>query len=85
MVCHFLLQEIFPTQGLNLGLLHCVQTLYQRSHQGTKIEIECTINGLHLKHPKTFPTPVCQKLSSKKTPEVKEGTSSVLDYPRLLA
>ena len=21
--CHFLLQRIFPTQGLNLGLLHC--------------------------------------------------------------
>ena len=24
--CHFLLQRIFPTQGLNLGLLHCRQT-----------------------------------------------------------
>ena len=27
MGCHFLLQRIFPTQGLNLGLLHCGQTL----------------------------------------------------------
>ena len=27
MGCHFLLQEIFPTQGLNPGLLHCRQTL----------------------------------------------------------
>ena len=26
--CHFLLQEIFPIQGLNLGLLHCRQMLY---------------------------------------------------------
>ena len=26
--CHFLLQEIFPTQGLNPGLPHCRQTLY---------------------------------------------------------
>ena len=26
--CHFLLQEIFPTQGLKLGLLHCRQMLY---------------------------------------------------------
>ena len=26
--CHFLLQEIFPTQGLNLGLPHCRQRLY---------------------------------------------------------
>ena len=26
--CHFLLQEIFPTQGSNLGLLHCRWILY---------------------------------------------------------
>ena len=30
---HFLLQEIFPTQGLNLGLLHCRQILYCLNHQ----------------------------------------------------
>ena len=34
MGCHFLLQ-IFPTQGLNLGLLHCRQTLCHLSHQGS--------------------------------------------------
>ena len=33
--CHFLLQGIFQTQGLNLGLLHCRQTLYPLSHQGS--------------------------------------------------
>ena len=33
--CHFLLQGIFPTQGLNPGLLHCRQTLYPLSHQGS--------------------------------------------------
>ena len=27
MGCHFLLQGIFPTQGSNLGLLHCRQRL----------------------------------------------------------
>ena len=27
--CHFLLQGIFPTQGLNPDLLHCRQILYQ--------------------------------------------------------
>ena len=32
--CHALLQEIFPTQGSNPGLLHCTQILYQLSHQG---------------------------------------------------
>ena len=26
--CHFLLQEVFLTQGLNLGLEHCKQKLY---------------------------------------------------------
>ena len=25
--------KVFPTQGLNLGLLHCRQTLYHLSHQ----------------------------------------------------
>ena len=30
---HSLLQGIFPTQGLNLGLLHCMQILYHLSHQ----------------------------------------------------
>ena len=25
--CHFLLQGIFPTQGLNPGALHCRQTI----------------------------------------------------------
>ena len=33
MDCHFLLQRVFPTQGLNLGLLHHRQILYHLSHQ----------------------------------------------------
>ena len=33
--CHFLLQGIFPTQGLNLGLLYYRQILYHLSHQGS--------------------------------------------------
>ena len=33
MSCHFLLQWIFPTQGLNLCLLHCRQILYLLSHK----------------------------------------------------
>ena len=32
---HCLLQGIFSTQGLNLGLLHCKQILYYLSHQGS--------------------------------------------------
>jgi len=34
--CHFLLQGIFLTQGWNPGLLHCGQTLYALSHQGSQ-------------------------------------------------
>ena len=33
--CHALRLEIFPTQGLNLGLLHCRQILDHLSHQGS--------------------------------------------------
>ena len=33
---HFLLQGIFPTQELNLGLLHCRQILNRLSHQESR-------------------------------------------------
>ena len=33
----FLLQEIFTTQELNLGLPHCRQILYRLSHQGSPL------------------------------------------------
>ena len=33
--CHSLLQGIFPTQGLSLGLLHCRQILYHVIHWGS--------------------------------------------------
>ena len=38
--CHALLQEIFPTQILNLGLPHCWQILYQLNHQGSPRRME---------------------------------------------
>ena len=34
-VCHALLQGIFPTQELNPGLCHCKWILYPLSHQGS--------------------------------------------------
>ena len=40
--CHSLLQGIFPTQGLNLGLLHCRQILYHLNHQGSPLKIQNT-------------------------------------------
>ena len=37
MGCHALLQGIFPTHGLNLGLLCCRQIRYHLSHQGSPV------------------------------------------------
>ena len=44
---HSLLQRIFPTQGSNLGLLHCRQILYHLSHQGSpgRICYHCIRSG----------------------------------------
>ena len=42
--CHFLLQGIFRTQGLNPGLLHRRQTLYHLSHQGSLISTYTNTN-----------------------------------------
>ena len=39
--CHALLQGIFPTQELNRGLLHCRQTLYHLSCQGSPSPSGC--------------------------------------------
>ena len=38
--CHFLLQGIFPTQGSNLCLLHCVWILYHLSHERSPLDRE---------------------------------------------
>ena len=37
---HLLLQGIFPTHGLNPGLLHCRQILYHLSHQGSPMTLK---------------------------------------------
>ena len=53
MGCHSLLQRIFPTQGLNLGLPYCRQILYSLNHQGGYNNIivvlcqEATVRALH--------------------------------------
>ena len=38
-----LLQGIFTTQGLNPGLPHCSQILFQLSHQGSPRILECVV------------------------------------------
>ena len=41
-------QEIFPTQGLNLGLLHCGQTLYCLSHREVHLHSYLNLHVLPL-------------------------------------
>ena len=48
--CHFLLQGIFPTQGLNPGLLHCKQILYQLSHKGSPVYVVASISIFIIKY-----------------------------------
>ena len=59
-----LLQQIFPTQGLNQGLLHCRWILYQLSSQGSlvhKVRQHCIYEekswSSHLSHRNNEPTP----------------------------
>ena len=47
--CHFLLQGILPTQGSNLGLLHCRQILYHQCHLGSPFIIQLPTNSYILK------------------------------------
>ena len=42
--CHFFLQEIFPTQGLNPDLPHCRQMFYHLSQQGRPTSVYDTWN-----------------------------------------
>ena len=49
MGCHFFLQEIFPTQGLNSGLPHCGQTLNHLSHQGSQAQTPKCLQQAHKK------------------------------------
>ena len=51
MDCHFLLQGIFPTQGSNLGLLHCRQILYHLSQAGQSQMLAVTKASLSLDMP----------------------------------
>ena len=59
-----LLQGIFPTQGLNPGLLHCRQILYQLNHKGSPLTMVTTVkNILYLK--------VAEKVDRKSCPHKK--------------
>ena len=57
--CHFLLQGIVLTQGWNSGLLHCRQSLYCLSHEGSpKVHREVLNPEMTFRHPVCH-LPVC--------------------------
>ena len=47
MGCHSLLQETFPTQGLNPGLLHYGQTLYRLSRRRSSSVFSAAVRNGH--------------------------------------
>ena len=90
--CRFLLQRIFPSQRLNLGLLHCRQTLYCLSHQGSPLTRKhvCKIHIKFISRPilsifisiYTFMT--SQKSSKKETTEYSYRRSTYSFYIHLM-
>ena len=67
MGCHFLLQGIFPTQGLNLSLPHCGQTLYCLSYQESHAILYTRVLTL-FQASSSLPTARIKRLTSYKTP-----------------
>ena len=71
--CYALLQGIFPTQGSNLGLLHCRQSLPlshqgspQINHKGLKIAVWCAVGeNMDKNYKKTKKNKTKQKKTSK--------------------
>ena len=57
-LAHSLLQGIVPTQGSNLGLLHCRQALYHLSHQGR--DKDGGNNNLHIETVAPNQVEVCE-------------------------
>ena len=81
--CHFLLQGIFPTQGLNPGLLHCRQTLYSLSYQGNPCRLYGRADGVLLQED------LCQHTTPPKTtaamPLTPATANSIESYHKTLA
>ena len=59
--CHSLLQGIFLTQGLNLGLPHCRQIVYCLSHWGSPL---CPVGVYNITPYTELPTALLQPSSS---------------------
>ena len=56
--CHDPFRGIFPIQGLNPGLPHCGQIIYQLSHQGNPKNVQHSVSSVQLlSHVQLFVTP----------------------------
>ena len=66
-----LLQGIFPTQGLNPGLPHCRQILYQLSHKGSPRQSEHLSNFSTILFLKTIYN--CASFLEKLSSIIKDG------------
>ena len=78
--CHSLLQEIFPTLGSNLGLLHCRQILFCLSHWEAQ---DWTQMHVYLSCPcPWFPTPPSSIAQGKGSPYYSKVPSCCQPLPR---
>ena len=68
--CHALLQGIFPTQGSNLGLLHCRWMLYGLSHQGSSCLVSSKSDVLHENFPTVLHLALVKLQSGQRTKQV---------------
>ena len=68
MGCHFLLQRIFLTQGSNLGLLHCRQTL-PSEHQDSSTRVRTEDQRCSDKVHKRPSSPAVERGASKRARE----------------
>ena len=79
----FLLQQIFPTQELNLGLLHCTWILYQLSYQRSPDnigEVVCVYSGIWLSHWKEWDNTICSNMIGPRDSHTKWSKSEKDKY-----
>ena len=74
-VCQSPLLGVFPTQRLNLGLLHCRQILYPLSHQGSTKHSKMEVNHITLEHEINMMKCLLIKKSFQQKPEKNETFS----------
>ena len=75
----FLLQWIFPTQGLNPGLFHFRQILYQLSHLGS-----CRNNNFKCNPPVFYSNNIINTVSYNKSPQFQVYHLTILRTSKII-